>query len=329
MLARDAVGATHFLGQRNTSAQFGKFRLPTGRRGLLCGVAKVSHRALATFPGLCSRRYGTWRGCKVSQQTLMVPRRPPRSMERRAEWRSRAIPPVALRGSAFWPCRPACCAALHNPPQNAGAGRSIRSDRAACPGTPGADRAHDRARRGRSVRQSCSAGRAGDQPPHRGRCTGRRHDRGADRAPARRRVRRSCAPHRRLCRRHRCRGAYRRPEGAGAAPAAAGSQRQSGALGGISRPGGAHALRGGVHRASDIRTSASRRACTGGGRERARWPRLLVRIGRRRSRLRTNSPRQSPPSPMAAMRSTSSTPRCCRWRAERGRIAGPNSTRGR
>ena len=35
VLARDAVGAAHLLRQRDARAQFGEFRLPADRRGLL------------------------------------------------------------------------------------------------------------------------------------------------------------------------------------------------------------------------------------------------------------------------------------------------------
>ena len=101
----------------------------------------------------------------------------------------------------------------------------------------------------------------------------------------------------------------------GAAPAAAGSERQPGALGGIPRPGGAHALRRGVHRASRHSRCPPRSA--------TRWPKAacgrpapaLPRTGRRRSRLARSSSRPSPPSRMAATRSTSSMPPCCPWRA--------------
>ncbi len=127
---------------------------------------------------------------------------------------------------------------------------------------------------------------------------------------ARRRLRGSCAAHRGLCRRHRCRGAHRGPEGAGATPAAPRSERQPGALGGVPRPGGTHALRGGVHRASDIRASGSGRSRHWRRRRAGGRPRLRDRIALRRSRWRTSLRRLSLPSSMAAMRSTSSTRHC-------------------
>ena len=45
--------------------------------------------------------------------------------------------------------------------------------------------------------------------------------------------------------------------------------------------------------------------------------------------LATSLPRPRLPSRMGATPSTGSMPRCCRWRAAPGRIAGPSSTRGR
>ena len=72
-----------------------------------------------------------------------------------------------------------------------------------------------------------------------------------------------------LCRWHRYAAEHRGPGRTGAAPAAAGPERQPGALGRVSRPGGAHAFRRGVHRASDLRAARRGGARPGGDRQRA------------------------------------------------------------
>ena len=101
----------------------------------------------------------------------------------------------------------------------------------------------------------------------------------------------------------------------GAAPAAARPERQPGALGRISRAGGAHPFRRRVHRASDLRAARRRRPRPGRDRLRRpvavsgshRPPPITLRGGVR--------PGRSRPSPTAATRSTGSTPRCSRSRA--------------
>ena len=95
-------------------------------------------------------------------------------------------------------------------------------------------------------------------------------------------------------------------------------------------PGRTHALRRGVHRASDIRAAARGRAGAGGDRQRAADRVRGFASHRPPSHAgRTSSRRPRPPSPMAATRSTGSTRRCCRSRAAPGRTAGPSSSRVR
>ena len=130
---------------------------------------------------------------------------------------------------------------------------------------------------------------------------------------------------RRLCGRYRHAAERRRAGRSGAASAAARPERQPGALGRISRAGGTHALRRGVHRAPDLRAAARRPATP--------WPRppaaapppgLASHRPPPISLARASSRRPPPRSPTAVTRWTGSMRRCCRSRAPPGRTAGPN-----